>query len=418
MELLGNDDLVRLFGSEIFPFGIPASYSGLGLANLCASIYENYGLGSTVGPLGPKVIDSNVMREARTIILFVIDGLGYVQLRRAMKADVAPGLEELTRKGGIAPITTVAPSTTTSALTTICTNLTPQEHGIVGYRLYLEEYGSVANMIRFGPVDGGPPYTTRGADPSKFLQVPTAFEFMSAKGLEPVVLTRYDYVGSPLSQMMHRGAKTVSYVNSSDLFVNMKHILKRERKPAFVYAYWDLVDTECHTYGEKSEQFIAEVANFDFSLRRELLDGVGDENTVMIFTADHGHIDTTPKRCLNLKDHSIIVENLRTLPSGEPRLLYLHVKEDALEKVHEYISTELREWCWLLTKEEFLCMGLLGTGKVREESRKRLGDLILIPKENRTLFYPYTSKETPLIGRHGGFTLEEMVVPCLWASLG
>jgi len=405
-------------GSKAFPFGLPANYSGVGLSNLCASIYGKFGLTSTAGSINQKILDREILQAAKTIILFVVDGLGYMQLRRAVEAKAAPGLEELAEKGGLSPITTVAPSTTTSALTTICTNLTPQEHGVVSYRLYLEEYGSVANMIRFGPVDGGPPYTTRGADPSKFLQVPTAFEFMASKGLEPIVLTRWDYLGSPLSQMMHRGAKAMGYVNSSDLFVNLRHLLSRERKPTFVYAYWDLVDTECHAYGEKSEQFIAEVANFDFSLRRELLDKIEDEGALIVFTADHGHIDTTPEKRLNLKDHPAIVENIKALPSGEPRLLYLHVKEEALERVHDYIATELREWCWLLKKEELLSMGLLGTGEVREESRKRLGDLILIPKEDRTLFYPYTSKEMPLIGRHGGFTPEEMVVPCLWASLG
>ena len=63
-------------------------------------------------------------------------------------ADLAPTLHALA--GG--PITTVVPSTTATALTSITTGLTPGEHGIVGYRIDLG--GEVLNVLRWCDRDG------------------------------------------------------------------------------------------------------------------------------------------------------------------------------------------------------------------------------------------------------------------------
>ena len=49
------------------------------------------------------------------------------------------------------PITTVAPTTTATALSSIATGLTPGEHGLIGYRMVLG--GEVLNVLRWA-VDG------------------------------------------------------------------------------------------------------------------------------------------------------------------------------------------------------------------------------------------------------------------------
>ena len=71
--------------------------------------------------------------EARCVVLLVLDGLGWNQLRK--RAGLAPTLSAL--DGG--PITTVAPTTTATALTSITTGRPPGEHGVVGYRVALED---------------------------------------------------------------------------------------------------------------------------------------------------------------------------------------------------------------------------------------------------------------------------------------
>src|SRR5688572_22057541 len=67
--------------------------------------------------------------DADRVVLLVIDGLGWNQLQE--RRHLVPTLAGLA--GG--PITTVAPSTTATALTSISTGMPPGEHGVMGYRI-------------------------------------------------------------------------------------------------------------------------------------------------------------------------------------------------------------------------------------------------------------------------------------------
>ena len=83
-----------------------------------------------------------IAHGAERVVLLVIDGLGWNQLdaRRSLAPTIS-GLE-----GG--PITTVAPSTTATALTSISTGLPPGEHGVMGYRIAVGT--EVLNVLRWG----------------------------------------------------------------------------------------------------------------------------------------------------------------------------------------------------------------------------------------------------------------------------
>src|SRR5690606_25752003 len=79
--------------------------------------------------------------DADQVVFLVLDGLGWNQLKA--RPSLAPTLTAMS--GG--PITTVAPSTTSTALTSIVTGLTPGEHGIIGYRM--DVAGDVLNVLRW-----------------------------------------------------------------------------------------------------------------------------------------------------------------------------------------------------------------------------------------------------------------------------
>src|SRR5947207_191498 len=66
---------------------------------------------------------------ARSTVLLVLDGLGWDAFER-----FAATLPELGAFAG-GPITTVVPSTTPAALTSITTGLPPSRHGITGFRI-------------------------------------------------------------------------------------------------------------------------------------------------------------------------------------------------------------------------------------------------------------------------------------------
>ena len=78
-----------------------------------------------------------IARDAPAVVLLVFDGLGWNALQE--HKDRLPTIAGMT--GGA--ITTVVPSTTATALTSICTGLTPAQHGVLGYRMVVS--GEVLN---------------------------------------------------------------------------------------------------------------------------------------------------------------------------------------------------------------------------------------------------------------------------------
>jgi hypothetical protein len=84
--------------------------------------------------------------DARQVVLFVLDGLGWDQLQE--RREIAPTLASMAGS----PITTVVPSTTSTALTSITTGLPPGEHGVIGYRMAVQ--GEILNVLRWSTASG------------------------------------------------------------------------------------------------------------------------------------------------------------------------------------------------------------------------------------------------------------------------
>ena len=59
--------------------------------------------------------------------------------------------------------------------------------------------------------------------------------------------------------------------------------------------------------------------------------------------------------------------------------------------------------------------GLFGPGEVHPHLRDRVGDLIALAQNNAYLWW--SRSENPLLGRHGGLSELEMLVPFLAAPL-
>lgn len=140
----------RLPDLELGPDALHPHYAGLSILNLAASLASWFGL--PPGPHAPLAIEAlaSMAGDARQVVVCLLDALSF---SRFTDWPDGPGrsLQPLVADGLLAPLTSVAPSTTTSALTTLWTGRTPAEHGILGYELLLREYGLIANMISLAP---------------------------------------------------------------------------------------------------------------------------------------------------------------------------------------------------------------------------------------------------------------------------
>ena len=130
------------------------AYGGVFIANPPASVCRRLGAGPPPTPAPP--LDSRVLghweRTFENVVLLLVDGFGLDMFQAALAA----GWNDLPQDSLLAALTSVAPSTTAAALTTLWTGAYPAEHGVIGYELFLKEYGMIANMITHNPV-GYPP---------------------------------------------------------------------------------------------------------------------------------------------------------------------------------------------------------------------------------------------------------------------
>ncbi|HSV85755.1 MAG TPA: hypothetical protein VLH85_04215, partial [Levilinea sp.] len=63
----------------------------------------------------------------------------------------------------------------------------------------------------------------------------------------------------------------------------------------------------------------------------------------------------------------------------------------------------------LVPSAQVIASGLLGTGKVYPPVYERTGDFIVFPQDNA--YWWFADRDNPLIGRHGGLSRAEMLVP-------
>lgn len=87
--------------------------------------------------------------------------------------------------------------------------------------------------------------------------------------------------------------------------------------------------------------------------------------TLVIVTADHGHIDT---KGVSLTDYPKLCECLLRLPSIEPRALNFFIKPGMKEQFKDEFNRKFSDKFMLLTKEEVLEKKLFGEGRSMSHS--------------------------------------------------
>jgi predicted AlkP superfamily pyrophosphatase or phosphodiesterase len=107
-------------------------YAGGSIVNLMQSIATACGGKYRQYPQLATATAASLAR-ARHIVLLLIDGLGLRTLAR--HAAVSPHLQ----RHLLGSMTSVFPSTTASAITTVMTGLAPAQHGLTGWHMHMDE---------------------------------------------------------------------------------------------------------------------------------------------------------------------------------------------------------------------------------------------------------------------------------------
>lgn len=327
---------------------------------------------------------------SRAVVLLVLDGLGWDAL--AAHADRMPNLAAMA--GG--PITTVVPSTTAAALTSITTGLPPSVHGVVGFRIALE--GDVLNVLGFQLARN-----KRAPDPF------TVQRHAPFLGRPAVVVSGAAYRDSGFTKVHMRDARFVGYRAESTMVEHVRG-LARGADP-FVYAYYPGIDEVAHAYGLHDGYYAAELAAAD-RLVGEVRAALPDD-VVLVVTADHGQSHVGPDGWRTLGE----VGDLVAYCSGDARFRYLHATRGGGAELAEAAADRFGREAWVWSRAELLDGGWLGPDP-SPATRRRVGDVVLAAHDGIAFVDPAMPRETHLVSAHGSLTAAEMRVPLVAARGG
>ncbi len=409
-------DLASQLMSEDFVY---PRYGGESILNILPSVGELFDIEGFQHPSLKSELVDPIRGEPRNIIVVLLDALAYHRMASWISESDSLGWNRLKETGLLAPITSISPSTTCAAITSFWTDSAAIEHGILGYEMWLKEYGITANMIEHKPItyrSSGGSLSLAGFDPTTFLPVESIVGRFSKNGIESHVFQHFAIINSGLSQMFMGGAERHPIATAPDLWINIRELLEsRSQTRKFIWAYWGQIDGTSHLYGPDSERARAEFLSFSDAFDRYFLEKVSPEikkDTLLILTADHGQISTDKEtENYELKNHPEFTDMLHLLPTGENRLAYLYLKPWTKTAVLDYIQAAWPDQFAVFEPEQILEAGLFGPGPVHPAAGDRLGDLIVAAKGKA--FWWWAAKPNPLTGRHGGLSSQEMLVPFL-----
>lgn len=178
----------------------------------------------------------------------------------------------------------------------------------------------------------------------------------------------------------------------------------------YIYSYWREPDHLMHEkgcFGRDAKELLGRLE----AQVKELCERISASkaDTLVIVTADHGHIDT---KGVALVDYPRICECLTRLPSIEPRALNFFIKAGMEEQFVSEFNRKFSDSFLLFTKAEVLEKKFFGRGTESPAFRDMLGDYLAVATGDLCI---YNTREEAdfFIGAHAGLTEDEMTIPLI-----
>lgn len=391
-------------------------YEGLSLVNLPGTVTKLLDVPAFGAPPLDAIILDQLGGPYRKVVCLLVDALGYDLFKQVINPANGLVWGRHFDRGVFSPITSICPSTTASALTTLWTGVGAGAHGVIGYEMWAKEFGLVMNNILHSAANakndvGG--LSRAGFDPAMFMDRPTLGPHLRAHGVKPTTFIHAKIANSGLSVMQMQEVNLQTYVNEADLCVSLGDFLNRRGGVReFIYVYYSDVDTLMHRYDVADQrvmlQFSAFSSLFENGFLKRLSSEVAEE-TLLILTADHGSMATPQYDRYNLANHPELNAYLVMQPTCEHRLPFLYIKPGQVGQVRDYFAKTWPDDFYLIDPVEALEGGLFGQGPFVDGVLDRLGDLIAVTRGDAYLWW--SSKPNLMAGRHGGLSAGEMLVP-------
>lgn len=384
---------------------IRPDYAGGSIVNLMRSLADACGSVEPLPYLPLRAEKVGLPETAKHIVLLVIDGLGHRHLSRRGRGGA---LQRHLR----AQLTSVFPSTTASAVTTYLSGLAPQQHALTGWHMHFSELDAVAAVLPLKPRGPG-----RFEAPDRLPQRLFGHRPFTARiARRSVMISPQSIASSPFNRYHAGPAQVLAYKTLAELFARIQEAVRQADAPSYIYAYYPDLDALAHEHGIASPQTDACLAALDAAFGR-LLAALAGSNCLVLASADHGFIDSPPERQLDLAQLPQLADTLSRPLCGERRVVYCYVRDGQARRFEAAAGDCLDGRAEVFPAREFIEAGWFGPGRPDPRLASRIGDYVLLMREDWTLKDQLPGeKQHPQIGVHGGVSADEMLVPLIVAD--
>ena len=345
------------------------------LINIIDSIKSNYGK-------TPKYkIDNNIFdKKYKNTVILILDGMGKNILDEFSKRYPNNFLS----KHLYTYLTAIYPSTTACATTSIKSGLLPIETGWSGWANYFKEVDK--DLVLFNGTDY---YTGQNYNINAYTVLPYKpyFEALNIKGayVEPDFSLNNHKLEDVLSKCLSNFTKGIQtmyvYDTEPDGMLHKLGTLNNE------------IYKTLNKYSKQIEKFYKRLPS----------------NTLLLISADHGHIDST-----NIKFYldEYLYSMLTRRPTNDSRCLTFKVKENKKDEFKSYFESIYSNVYDLYSKDEFLDAGFMGQSETMPSRLSDfLADFVAIAKTDYT--FALKEKALEMKSNHAGITGEEMIIPLI-----
>lgn len=348
------------------------------IANLPNSILKKWKLPTVGGTL--SLADKYLEKDYKNVVVLILDGMGKVILEKTLDEN-GPFRSHL---AGV--YKSVFLSTTVAATTSAMSGLQPCEHGWLGWDCYYPQIDKNVTV---------------------FLNTVQGTEEPAADYNVAWTVTPYENVVTTINKAGGRAYGCAPFLKPypesiEEICARIKELCE-EPGQKYIYAYWNQPDGLLHRNGCGSNVVKDVLENMEAAVSK--LAGKLDD-TLIIVTADHGHIDSD---YVVLQDYPSICDCLVRLPSLEPRVLNFFIKEDKKKFFEKEFVKEFGEKFLLMPIEKALEKNLFGTGRHHENFRSMLGDYLAIATDNLSIYF----NDERWASMHGSLTEDEMLIPLI-----
>lgn len=334
--------------------------------------------------------------KVRSAAVLMIDGLGSGNIRQA--AGHAPFLNGLLAKSS--GISSVFPTTTAAALTSLGTGLMPGQHGVLGYSVMNRQSQLPLNMLNGWGSE---------ALPEHWQANQTVAMQGSGQGIDVTFVGPAEYEDSGFTRAFMRGAKYVP-AKSVEERLSATAKLLASRQSQLVYCYVPELDQTAHAFGVESTKWLAAIESLNAELSVFATSLAKDAGVLL--TADHGVMDVPAANHIFLDD---LIQSGLLAVTGDPRCQFLYLSEPSQAgDMAERLNDQLGGRAIALSREQVVHLGLYGDD-VEHEIQLRMPEIFIIGVKNCAIYHRGFAppKSLNMIGQHGGLSDLELQIPLI-----